>query len=120
MAGRRPTGTWKCRGRQDAGSDRRPVLHTHGAEEIRQRISREAARIMAEEGVRDFHTAKRKATERLNLPEARHLPSNQEIEQALAGPGTLCPGQRLRIRVALDGTNLAAHDPLERWPDAGS
>ncbi len=39
---------------------------------------------MAEEGVRDFHAAKRKATERLNLPEARNLPSNQEIEQALA------------------------------------
>ncbi len=38
---------------------------------------------MAEEGVRDFHAAKRKAAERLNLPEARHLPSNQEIEQAL-------------------------------------
>jgi predicted nucleotidyltransferase len=62
---------------------RRPVSHAHGAEEIRQRISREAARIMAEEGVRDFHTAKRKAAERLNLPEARQLPSNQEIEQAL-------------------------------------
>jgi len=39
---------------------------------------------MAEEGVLDFHAAKRKAVERLNLPEARHLPSNQEIEQALA------------------------------------
>ena len=39
---------------------------------------------MAEEGVHDFHAAKRKAADRLNLPEARHLPSNQEIEQALA------------------------------------
>jgi hypothetical protein len=39
---------------------------------------------MAEEGVLDFHTAKRKAAERLNLPEARQLPSNLEIEQALA------------------------------------
>ena len=100
MSGRRPTGTWKCRGRhdprdgggratpgavaEDAVSDRRTASHTHGAEETRQRISREAARIMAEEGVRDFHAAKRKAVERLNLPEARHLPSNQEIEQALA------------------------------------
>ena len=63
---------------------RRPATFPHGTEETRQRISREAARIMAEEGVRDFHAAKRKATERLNLLEARHLPSNQEIEQALA------------------------------------
>jgi len=62
---------------------RRPVASPHGAEETRQRISREAARIMAEDGVRDYHAAKRKAAERLNLPEARHLPSNQEIEQAL-------------------------------------
>jgi len=64
-------------------TSRRTAPHAHGAEETRQRISREAARIMAEEGVRDFHTAKRKAAERLNLPEARQLPSNQEIEQAL-------------------------------------
>lgn len=63
---------------------RRPASHSHGVEETRQRISREAARIMAEEGVRDFHAAKRKAAVRLNLPETRHLPSNQEIEQALA------------------------------------
>ncbi len=38
---------------------------------------------MAEEGVNDFHTAKRKAANRLNLPEAKHLPSNQEVESAL-------------------------------------
>jgi len=82
MAGRRPTGTWKCRGRQDAASDRRPAAH--GSEKIRLRIAQEAARIMAEEGVLDFHAAKRKAAVRLNLPEAQHLPSNPEIEQALA------------------------------------
>ena len=39
---------------------------------------------MAEEGVLDFHAAKRKAAERLNLPEGQHLPSNPEIEQALS------------------------------------
>jgi len=60
------------------------VLRAHGADETRLRLSREAARIMAEEGVLDFHAAKRKAADRLNLPEARHLPSNLEIEQALA------------------------------------
>ena len=64
-------------------SRHRPASPPHGTEETRQRISREAARIMAEEGVRDFHVAKRKAAERLNFPEARQLPSNQEIERAL-------------------------------------
>ena len=62
---------------------RRPAAH--GSEKIRLRIAQEAARIMAEEGVLDFHAAKRKAALRLNLPEAQHLPSNPEIEQALAG-----------------------------------
>ena len=63
---------------------RRPSPRTHGTEEIRQRISREAARLIAEEGINDFHAAKRKAAERLNLPEGQHLPSNSEIERALA------------------------------------
>lgn len=57
---------------------------THGAAETRQRISREAARLIAEEGINDFQAAKRKAIDRLNLPEGQHLPSNMEIEQALA------------------------------------
>ena len=68
---------------------RRSSPHTHDVEKIHQnktrlRISREAARLMAEEGVLDFHAAKRKAAERLNLPDGQHLPSNPEIEQALS------------------------------------
>ena len=132
MAGRRPTGTRKCRGRhdsrdgggraasgtaaEDAGSNRRPASHTHGAEEIRQRISREAARIMAEEGVRDFHTAKRKAAERLNLPEARQLPSNQEIEQALAEHLQLFHARQLPQTLRhLRGLAVKAMQLLERF-----
>lgn len=65
-------------------SKRRRQVNFHGLAETRQRICREAARLIAEEGVNDFHVAKRKATERLNLPEGQHLPSNPEIEQALA------------------------------------
>lgn len=53
-------------------------------EALRRRITQEAARIMAEEGVRDFHAAKRKAAGRLNQAENRHLPSNIEVETALA------------------------------------
>jgi hypothetical protein len=54
-----------------------------GVEQLRLRLCTEAARLMAEEGVQDFHTAKRKAANRLNLPDMKHLPSNQEIEDAL-------------------------------------
>lgn len=54
-----------------------------GETHIRQRITAEAARIMSAEGVRDFQTAKRKAALRLNVANAKHLPSNEEIEAAL-------------------------------------
>ena len=55
----------------------------HGVEQLRLRLCTEAARLMAEEGVQDFHSAKRKAANRLNQPDMKHLPSNQEIEDAL-------------------------------------
>ena len=51
--------------------------------QMRLRIAQEAARIMAEEGVHDFLSAKRKAAARLGAADTRHLPRNTEIEQAL-------------------------------------
>lgn len=51
--------------------------------QVRQQISVEAARIMSDEGVRDFQVAKRKAAERLSIPDNKHVPTNQEVEQAL-------------------------------------
>lgn len=55
------------------------------AQADRLQIAREAARILAEEGVRDFLLAKRKAAERLGFdPHSRHLPGNREVEEALA------------------------------------
>lgn len=50
---------------------------------IRERIAREAARIMVEGGIRDFQLAKRKAVERLRLAGGRQLPRNEEIEAAI-------------------------------------
>jgi hypothetical protein len=38
---------------------------------------------MSDEGVRDFQAAKRKAAERLSIPDNKHVPTNQEVEQAL-------------------------------------
>lgn len=68
-------------GRPPPSRRRRPVAR--GEEHKRQRIAVEAARIMAEEGVPDFHAAKRRAANRLGLPETRHLPTNEEVQAAL-------------------------------------
>ena len=51
--------------------------------QVRERIAKEAARLMCEAGVRDFQLAKRKALQRLRMPEHRALPSNEEIEAAV-------------------------------------
>lgn len=51
--------------------------------EMRSRIASEAARIMSEQGVRDFGVAKRKAAERLGVSDEQSLPRNSEIEEAL-------------------------------------
>lgn len=51
--------------------------------ERRQRVAAEAARIMAEEGIRDFRQAKTKAAGRLGIHDDPSLPRNREIEDAL-------------------------------------
>ena len=51
--------------------------------ERRRRLALEAARLMAESGLRDFAQAKRKAAERLGIFEDASLPRNREIQDAL-------------------------------------
>ena len=51
--------------------------------ERRHRLAHEAARLMAESGMRDFHQAKMKAAERLGIHDDASLPRNREIEEAL-------------------------------------
>ena len=97
-----------------AGRRRVGPAALRGDDLLRSHIAQEAARIMAEDGVHDFAAAKRKAAARLNQVENRHLPSNREIESALADhlrlfhardlPGTLC---RL-LNVALEAMRLMA------------
>jgi len=54
-------------------------------DQLRRALAQEAARIMAEHGIRDFLVAKRKAAERLGVVDgAAMLPKNREIESALA------------------------------------
>ena len=49
----------------------------------RLRIAQEAARLMSEHGIRDFHHAKLKAAQRLGVLDEQALPRNHEIEDAL-------------------------------------
>lgn len=51
--------------------------------QMRQRIAQEAARVMVEEGVRDYYAAKRKAAAHLGARETQNMPRNVEIEEAL-------------------------------------
>jgi hypothetical protein len=59
-------------------------IHAHDrVQRNRLRVAQEAARLMSEHGIRDFHHAKLKAAERLGILDAQALPRNHEIEQAL-------------------------------------
>jgi hypothetical protein len=60
--------------------------------ELRTRVAEEAARIMREQGVRDFLLAKRKAADRLGIVDRNALPANQEISAALAAQQRLFGG----------------------------
>jgi hypothetical protein len=100
-----------------------PGTSARGGAQLRYHIAQEAARIMAEEGVRDFHAAKCKAAVRLNQPDTRHLPSNREVEAALRRHLELFDGARLAERLrylrglALEAMHfLAAHAPLLTGP----
>ncbi len=50
---------------------------------VRTLIAQEAARIILDEGLEDFRAAKRKAAERIGVPNTRNLPRNSEIEHAV-------------------------------------
>lgn len=63
------------------------------ANRVRILITQESARIMAEEGVKDFLVAKRKAANRLGVSNKALLPGNAEIEQALVEYQRLFKGE---------------------------
>ena len=67
--------------------------------ERRQRLAHEAARLMAESGIRDFHQAKLKAAERLGFHDDASLPRNREIEEALRGYQRLFHGDDMGERL---------------------
>ena len=63
------------------------------ATQMRRRIAVEAARLIAEQGLRDYHAAKRKAALQLGLGDSSPLPRNTEIEEALREHQRLFQGQ---------------------------
>lgn len=67
----------------------------------RASIAQEAARLMLEGGLRDFHQAKRKAAQRLGVTDRAALPTNLEVESALADYQRLFRADRQPQRLAL-------------------
>lgn len=64
----------------------RQHAHQHAQSRLRERRERlagEAARLMAEHGIADYHQAKLKAAARLGIHDDASLPRNSEIEEAL-------------------------------------
>jgi hypothetical protein len=88
------------------------------AENLRRALAQEAARVMAEHGVRDYRFAKRKAAERFGVIDEAVLPRNTEIEAALLEYQRLFAAEsheatlEAQRRVALDVMQrLAAFSP---------
>ncbi len=57
---------------------------TNESARTRQVVAQEAARIIVNQGIRDYRAAKKKAAERLGINARGSLPGNTEIEAALA------------------------------------
>lgn len=67
-------------------STSRHHAHQHAVTRTRERrhqLATEAARLMVEGGMRDFHQAKLKAAERLGISDDASLPRNREVEDAV-------------------------------------
>src|SRR6185503_333347 len=68
--------------------------------ELLDQVADEAARVMAEHGVRDFALAKRKAAERLGLSTRGVLPSNALIQERLVARQRLFEPEMHEARIA--------------------
>lgn len=80
---------------------------------MRARIAVVAARIMAEDGIGDFATAKRKAARQLGAADTQSLPTNDEIEGELRVYQSLYQGAEQQQRIHyLRARALAAMEQL--------
>ena len=63
--------------------------HTLRRDLMREQLAQQAAKLMAENGITDHAFAKRKAARQLGASDTQHLPSNQEVDEALHSYRTL-------------------------------
>jgi hypothetical protein len=57
--------------------------HPQRRDLMREQLAQQAAKLMAEDGITDHAFAKRKAAKQLGASDTQHLPSNQEVDDAL-------------------------------------
>jgi predicted nucleotidyltransferase len=86
--------------------------HPGRSENLRLALAREAARLMAEHGISDFLTAKRKAAARFGVEDGAVLPKNTEIEAALGEYQRLFRGD---AHLEMLNTQRAAALQAMRW-----
>jgi hypothetical protein len=66
--------------------------HTQRRDLMREQLAHQAAKLMAEDGITDHAIAKRKAARQLGASDTQHLPSNQEVDDALHSYRSLYQG----------------------------
>jgi len=91
-----------------------PDKRNGNGDRARQTLAQEAARIIVEQGIRDYRVAKIKAAERLGINARGSLPGNAEIELAISNHHALFGGEshadflRLMREAALSAMDLLA------------
>ena len=63
--------------------ERSPKEYTNRRDLMREQLAHQAAKLMAEDGINDPVFAKRKAARQMGAADTQHLPSNQEVNEAL-------------------------------------
>jgi hypothetical protein len=63
--------------------ERLPREYANRRDLMREQLAHQAAKLMAEDGITDHAFAKRKAARQLGAADTQHLPSNQEVNDAL-------------------------------------
>ena len=82
----------------------------------RSRIAHLAARLMTEDGIEDYAAAKRKAARQAGVADARQLPTNEEVDEALRVYQTLYVGDAHHERLReLRGQAVEVMRELERF-----
>ena len=65
------------------GKERTTREYSNRRDLMREQLAHHAAKLMAEDGITDHAFAKRKAARQLGAADTQHLPSNQEVDDAL-------------------------------------